>query len=179
MKTRLYIFDFDGTLMRSPEPEEGKALYERTFGTPYPHKGWWSKPESLHKDFDIQPNQAVVEYYKKAQEEGSRTILMTNRLKRLEDLVFHHLERHGMVDFDAESFGDSYKDRKTKPQRLGHYLETYRHLGEPIEEVIVLDDMEDQLADYIKMREDWKLWGSPVSVKILQVTKPDGGIVER
>lgn len=177
MKTRLYVFDFDGTLMNSPEPEEGKAMYERQFGKPYPHKGWWSKTESLHPEFDIKPNESVLAHYREAVTNGSQMIMMTNRLQRLGELLQLHLDKHN-VKFDHKSYGDSHKERLTKPQRLSYFLEKLRSDGHKILEVLVLDDMEDQIQHYLGMREDWRAWGSPMTVKILQVM-PDGTLTER
>lgn len=176
MKTRLYVFDFDGTLMNSPEQEEGKAMYERQFGVPYPHKGWWSKPESLHREFDIKPNEAVLEHYREAVAGGSQMIMMTNRLSRLGDLLQFHLDKHD-VKFEHKSYGDSHRDRLTKPQRLSYFLEKLRNDGHKITEVIALDDMDDQIQHYLEMRQDWQSWGAPMTVKILQCV--NGTLTER
>jgi FMN phosphatase YigB (HAD superfamily) len=176
-KTKVYVFDFDGTLMQSPEPEEGKAMYERQFGQAYPHKGWWSKRESLHQEFDIKPNEAVLAHYREAVAAEAQMIMMTNRLAKLEDLLQFHLDKHG-VKFDNKSFGDTEKGRQTKPQRLSYFLEELRGKGFHPVDIIVLDDMEDQIQHYLTMREDWRAWGSPMTVRILQVM-PNGTITER
>lgn len=44
--TSLHIFDFDGTLVRSPGPDEGKQAYFLGTGTPW-KGGWWGRPGSL------------------------------------------------------------------------------------------------------------------------------------
>ncbi len=43
----LHIFDFDGTLIRTPMPEEGRASYLAATGRPWPVKGWWGRVGSL------------------------------------------------------------------------------------------------------------------------------------
>lgn len=40
MIKKLSFYDFDGCLVNSPEPEEGKRIYKEKTGDDYPHKGW-------------------------------------------------------------------------------------------------------------------------------------------
>lgn len=42
----LHVFDFDGTLIRSPGPEEGKAKFTRATGQTWTG-GWWGNVETL------------------------------------------------------------------------------------------------------------------------------------
>lgn len=44
--TSLHIFDFDGTLVRTPGPVEGKTRYLAGTGSPW-KGGWWGRIESL------------------------------------------------------------------------------------------------------------------------------------
>lgn len=44
--TTLHIFDFDGTLVRTPGPVEGKPRYEKATGKPW-KGGWWGRTASL------------------------------------------------------------------------------------------------------------------------------------
>lgn len=45
--TSLHVFDFDGTLVRTPSPEQGKTTYLAAIGKPW-KGGWWGKIESLN-----------------------------------------------------------------------------------------------------------------------------------
>lgn len=45
--TSLHVFDFDGTLVRTPSPDQGKATYFAATGRPW-RGGWWGKIESLN-----------------------------------------------------------------------------------------------------------------------------------
>ena len=45
----LHVYDFDGTLVDTPVPERGMAEFEEATGTPWPHRGWWGRAESLQK----------------------------------------------------------------------------------------------------------------------------------
>lgn len=42
----LHVFDFDGTLVRTPGPAEGKSRYHAETGQKW-KGGWWGRPESL------------------------------------------------------------------------------------------------------------------------------------
>lgn len=44
--TALHVFDFDGTLVRTPGPEEGRVKYEESVGVPL-KGGWWGNVASL------------------------------------------------------------------------------------------------------------------------------------
>ena len=44
---KLVCFDFDDTLCNTVKHDDGKIIWREKFGTEYPHRGWWSKEESL------------------------------------------------------------------------------------------------------------------------------------
>ena len=58
---KVSIYDFDGTLIKTPEPELGKKIWKEKTGEDYPHKGWWGKRESLDIDiFEHEPFADIV-----------------------------------------------------------------------------------------------------------------------
>ena len=79
--TRLEVFDFDGTLIDTPLPENGKPIWEKAYGKPWPHEGWWSRVESLDQDvFEMRALPQVQAAYKKAASRpDTRTIMLTGR----------------------------------------------------------------------------------------------------
>ena len=80
--TELYLFDFDGTLFHSPYPEEGKALYEERTGKKWPHKGWWSCPESLLPPLVVYPGPSIADFHSYLGRAGSKTFVLTSRIDR-------------------------------------------------------------------------------------------------
>lgn len=98
MKNILKIFDFDGTLIDSLEPEIGKKQYLEKSGKEYPHEGWWGKSESLNIDYlDIKPIEPVLEYYKNYSiNDKDHLYLITGRLVKLEKEVKRILEANGL-----------------------------------------------------------------------------------
>eukprot|EP00184_Porphyridium_aerugineum_P007571 CAMPEP_0184697206 /NCGR_PEP_ID=MMETSP0313-20130426/4236_1 /TAXON_ID=2792 /ORGANISM="Porphyridium aerugineum, Strain SAG 1380-2" /LENGTH=400 /DNA_ID=CAMNT_0027155971 /DNA_START=327 /DNA_END=1529 /DNA_ORIENTATION=- len=43
----LHVIDFDGTLVWTPGPQEGKEIFKMHTGRDFKHQGWWGRPESL------------------------------------------------------------------------------------------------------------------------------------
>lgn len=84
----LYSFDFDDTLFHTQLPETGENIWKQKTGTDWPHRGWWSKPETL--DIDIFPTPinkwTYEEYLKVSEESDAIKICATGRLQRVEGM---------------------------------------------------------------------------------------------
>jgi len=89
MIRRLAVFDFDGTLMDSPEKESGKVEWSEKMGQPYPYEGWWGRPESLDLNvFDIKPFPSVLTQLKKELVlPNTYVIILTSRMEKLRPQV--------------------------------------------------------------------------------------------
>ncbi len=93
---KLHVFDFDGTLFRSPEKPEGWA------------GGWWGRLESLspplvpqHPDFDWW-NDSVVSAAKKAiAKPDEMAVLVTGRIQKFSLRLKELLKQAGLTGFDA------------------------------------------------------------------------------
>ena len=84
MFKKIYSFDFDGTLFYTPEPEEGKKVFKRETNLDWPHKGWWSRKETLDQNiFHIPMNQWVYREYLNAISDDSMVILATGRIEKM------------------------------------------------------------------------------------------------
>lgn len=99
--TRLAIYDFDGTLVRTPHPHRpyltypsGKAAYRALTGQEYPFQGWWGREETLTPPL-LQAHQvpqlANWEVVKALQEDmadpSALVILLSGRPERLKGHV--------------------------------------------------------------------------------------------
>jgi len=120
--TKISIFDFDGTLMNTPHPEEGKKQWEEFTGEKYPHVGWWSKPESLDDAvFDIQPIQSTVSDYKKEiNDPNTLVIMLTGRLPHQAEQIEELLSLHNIYfdEYHYKGNGDTLNSKLNTIQSL-------------------------------------------------------------
>jgi hypothetical protein len=92
---RIAVFDFDKTLITTCEPEEGRKVWFQKKGNIYPHKGWWSKPETLDTNvFDFDVNKYTLDHYKEeTNKENTHVYLATGRLSKLKTEVNNILNK--------------------------------------------------------------------------------------
>ncbi len=110
--TKLAIFDFDGTLISTPLPDEAKKIWLEKKGTPWPHEGYWGRHESLDMEVFEMPSVEMVikDYEEQMAAEDTAVILLTGRMVKLTDHVMaileakslkfdeYHLNRGGATD---------------------------------------------------------------------------------
>lgn len=146
-KTKLSVFDFDGTLMATPLPDTGKDLYKKNTGKDWPHKGWFSKPESLcGLSFDIKPIKDVHDDYLTESKNGSMLVMLTGRLSRLEREVKTLLSAHDMV-FDEYLFNTGGDTLTCKIKSLNDILDANPSIVEV--------EMWDDRITHIPSFEEW------------------------
>ena len=146
-KTKIAVFDFDGTLMATPLPDTGKDLYKKNTGKDWPHKGWFSKPESLcMKSFDINPIKDVLEAYQSEKEKGSILVMLTGRMSRLEPHVKAILDAHDMK-FEHYLYNTGGDTKDVKLASLDKLLNDYPS-------VVEVEMWDDRLI-HIPFFEEW------------------------
>jgi len=128
--TKIAIFDFDGTLMDTPHPDPGKKEWEEKTGEKYPHRGWWSKRESLDTNiFDINTiKDTVREYIVEYEDPNTLVIMLTGRLPNQADQVEGILNSKGIV-FDEYHYKDSGDTLKSKLNTLRSLLNRYPNVN--------------------------------------------------
>ena len=112
-RRRIVIYDFDGTLFRSPDRDEGEVLYLEGTGQEFPFAGWWGRIETLQPPIvpEVPPAEmwiaeTVEAYRKDAQDKDTHLVLMTGRpfkiRRRVEEILhgadirFHDYFYRGM-----------------------------------------------------------------------------------
>lgn len=155
--TKLNIFDLDGTLIKSPLPEFGKPLYEKKTGTPWPHSGWWSKPESLDmKIFDIPLIKSTIDGYNKdIADDSVMTVMVTGRMFKLSSYV-EAILNHYNLRFDSYHYN-------TGGSSIGSKLQTFDELVAKLpdlETVEIWDDRESHRESFVK-------WGQKQDIKFI------------
>lgn len=149
MIKEISFYDFDGTLIDSPLPEEGKEIWKEKTGEEYPHKGWWGRKESLDtKIFNIKPKDSVYKKYLKDKNDSDCvTVLLTNRLLKLKDYVLNILNENN-IEFDEYSFK---KGKEEKTDRILSFLKKYPN----VKIINLYDDRDKEISLFKKFREEY------------------------
>ena len=149
--TKLTIWDFDGTLISTPLPEEGKKIYKKKTGNDWPHAGWWGQPLSLDTSvFDMPTVPSVIADYKKERAKpDTMTVLLTGRMVKLTDMVkkilaVNHLE------FDEYHFN---RGGSTDVAKIKTMEDILRRIN-TIREIHMFDDREEHIPVFQKWGDD-------------------------
>jgi hypothetical protein len=166
------VYDCDDTLLFTPKPdvdENGEKIirleiidgkkrefsvsseFEEATGTPWAHKGWWGRRESLNPDvFDIKRNEFVYnEYLRDINGIDKLMIMMTGRIKPLERQVKHLLDMHNM-EFDRYYFNPGGKPT------LDYKIEVYQKYVDTMKDLKSLkmyDDRDEHIPEFVSWAE--------------------------
>lgn len=146
MIKRLVAFDFDATLINSPEPDEGKKIWLQVKGEQYPYLGWWGRPESLDLNvFDIKPFPSVLLQLKKELViPNTYVIILTSRMEKLRSYVQAVLDKNGIVVDKL----DMKRAEGNKGIKILRYVEQFPEL----KVINVYDDRESDIQSYENIR---------------------------
>ena len=166
---RLAVFDLDGTLLDTPLPTtENKALYEQKTGAKWPHKGWWSRPETLDQAiFEIPLISSVIaDYEKEKAREDTMVIMLTGRISRLSSHVKTVLESKGLT-FDGHFFNSGGSTLDFKMYTVGRILKEHPS----IKELHLFDDRDEHIPIFEKFGKDLIKAKTLTNFKITHVKK--------
>ena len=146
MITRLCAFDFDSTLIDSPQKESGKIQWSEKMGKPHPYQGWWGRPESLDLNvFNIKPFPKILNLLNKdVSTPATYTIILTSRQEKLRPLVQEVLDVNN-IHIDKL---DMQRDQRTKGQKILDYTKKFPDLRE----INVYDDKDSDIISYEGIR---------------------------
>lgn len=147
--TKLSVFDFDGTLVDTPLPEEGKKTYKEKTGKDWPHAGWWGQPMSLDMQVFEMPTitNVINDYKKEIQNSDTMIVMVTGRMVKLTDLVKEILNRHGLK-FHEYHFNRGGSTESAKKKTFDQILSQHPS----IKEVSIYDDRSEHIGVF-------KTWG--------------------
>jgi len=147
---RLAVYDFDGTLIDSPEPtEDNKRLWKEKKGEEYPHKGWWGRKESLDTEvFDIKPFPTILSKLKKHMADpDTTTIILTSRMEKLRPQLENIMKLNGIVVDELIT--------KKGSEDKGDVIMNIAKYNPDLKEVVVFDDFANKqpnkIAEYTKI----------------------------
>ena len=124
--TKAAIFDFDGTIVDTPLPDSGRKEYQAKTGKPWPHEGWWSKPESLDMNvFDMPVYDEVINAHaKELSSPDTVVIMLTGRMTKLAQHVEAVLASKGLK-FDEYHYNRGGETGEAKMKTISKLLEKY------------------------------------------------------
>ena len=160
---KISIFDFDGTLVDSPKPEDGIPIWEEVNGYEYPFKTWWDRVESLDQEvFDIDTIESTIyDYNEEYGNEDTLVIMLTGRLSKFRDTVKKILYSKGLV-FDEYHFKDIDNTLLSKVNKIEELLHRYPN----VEEIEMWEDRKH----HAKAFEIWgETNGIPINVNLVTV----------
>ena len=147
MIKRLIAIDFDGTLIDSPMPDEGKRRWKSVKGKDYEHKGWWGRPESLDSEvFNIKAFPTIKNIVKKeSRSKETYVIILTSRMEKLRPQLEKILKDN---DIDVDKV-DMKRSERTKGSKILRYVDQFPDL----EEIDVYDDKDSELDSYKEIED--------------------------
>lgn len=173
----LYSFDFDDTLFHTMLPDPGMSIWEKSMRERYPnepekwkwpHRGWWSKPETIDMDiFETPKNEWVYkEYLKTTEDSDSLRILATGRLQKVDGMrenIEKIINKHN-YSFDEIWVIDSEDEKQKGNGSKGIYLnwggDTYDFKTTLFSKLIEITNcdkfvMYDDRQEHLPRFEDW------------------------
>lgn len=165
-KKKLVVYDFDGTLVDTPLPEDGKVLYESKTGKKWPHVGWWGKEDSLNGDiFEIKPIQMVIDSYNKEKlDSESLTLMLTGRMNKLKYSIKKILDKLDLkFDLYHYNYGDSTDVCKLKT------LDRILLENKSIDKIEMYEDRESHVIIFKKWGDELVESGRISDFKIITV----------
>ena len=160
---RVVVIDFDGTLINTIGPEDGKPIWKEKTGKDYPHKGWWSKRETLDIDvFDNQYFEDIKGVYDNAKFEDNTFIsLCTGRITPLKKEVEAILNKHEFEFDEVVLNGDKRfvvkgRNNDTLTFKL-RYFDSLINEFPNIQEFEIFDDRNEHHEEFVKWGEKQKV----------------------
>ena len=160
----LAYFDFDGCLGNTPHPSYGKELWSEYHETPYPHKGWWGRLESMDLDaFAIRTNTHMHTEWKRLHGEGYITNVLTSRQPKFKDLIQTILDNNNVTV--EEIF--TVKGQITKGERMVIFVKEWIDKGYTVKNVIFFDDRMKEIVTAEAVQDEMKSLG--VNFKFVKI----------
>lgn len=161
-RNRLVIYDFDGTLFRSPDREEGSSLYFEATGNHWPHAGWWGRIETLQPPVVPEPipealwiQETVEAHQKDVQDKDAFVVLMTGRPYKNRRRVQEILSSKGL-EFHREYYRGmrGQTGRDTFDIKVNIIEQELFHDG--LNSLEIYEDRQEHLSAFMDKAKKWK-----------------------
>lgn len=169
MFNKLICFDFDGTLIHTPEPEIGKPIWERKTGLKW-KKGWWSNKESLNPDYwDFPKVEFTWDYFVDAcKQKDTFVFVATGRLQKL------HGDVERILNINGIPYRNNYQGFGIDKLYCNPGINTFQFKTELFENIIRKNPgarnftMFDDRQEHLPMFKEWAK-NQPIEVSIFDV----------
>lgn len=161
MFTKMAIFDFDGTLVKSPDRTEGENLYFEATGKMFPFGGWWGRLETLippvfpqnpTEEYFIKP---IVEAYKlTAQCPQTELILMTGRPYKHRKRIVEILDCQNLKFHQYYFRGQPGQKGRDTLEIKCNFIDDLIH--DSLEKLEIYEDRATHVSFFYDMRKKWK-----------------------
>lgn len=174
--TALHIFDFDGTLVRTPGPVEGKAKYVLETGQSW-SGGWWGRLESLCPpvvDTPYPTARVVNTVFDKMEEVMTRSqteigVVVTGRVMSLRPAVLRILDEI-CISRRNESVpsGDSFLNHDAVFTHIGGRLTTYEFKTQLFKLILTSDPVAKLDISEVHIWEDRREHADPFATSFAE-----------
>lgn len=146
--TELHIFDFDGTLVSSPDEFEGRKEYLQKTSHVFPFVGYYGRKESLIPPLYVLPGPAMHEYFLQRNQPGIKRVVLTGRIFKLQTYIQSILDT---FQIEAELFckrsGNESQDFKVST--ILRLLEEHSM----VQKVKIWDDNLENLVEFYSLKK--------------------------
>lgn len=144
--TSLYVYDFDGTLVDTLGPVNGRLKYKDLTGSIWPHVSWLGVPASLEPPLPLRPGPKMASFRGHIHRPHTRTVVLTGRQKEtMQQPVAQVLRSFDVVP--ADLICQPYCSPVTADFKEDALADLISSLPK-LKKVVVYDDLPDNLAAF-------------------------------
>lgn len=177
---RTVIYDFDGTLFKSPTREEGELTYFQETGKYFPFTGWWGRSESLMPPVvpEKPGNEWFIEntvnaYQKDQKDKNTELILMTGRPFKNKNRVIEICNSSNLKFHKYYFRGQKGSKGKDTFEIKVNYIQN--DLIHPNLQILeIWEDRSEHISAFIEVSKKWKSIYRKHLSKILIHAVPNG-----
>lgn len=161
-KKRCVIYDFDGTIFKSPDRDAGELAYFTETGQMFTFPGWWGRLESLippvvpdkpSEDWFI--SDTISAYREDFKDENTEVILMTGRPYKHRKRIFEICEHYDLL-FDNHYFRGQPGQKGRDTLEIKANLITEHVINKELRKLEIWEDRPEHTSSFFNLAKSWK-----------------------